>query len=222
MKRQKLLFIRQNYDGPNDLLKQNSIQWESELLFYRISEIRQRALIVNGKLKPDVTVCLHFNAEPWGPDPANPQLSDKNHLHILLNGCYSAEELAFDDVRQEMLIRLLERCFEEESAIAPKVAGALSRATGLPPYAYNTNNARQVAPYIWTRNLLASRLYRNPVIYIESYVMNSKAAFERIQMGDYDGLRDVGGEKRESIYREYADAVTDGLAAYYAAARTPK
>lgn len=221
LKRQGLLFIRDRYNGPDDPLKQNSIQWESELLFYRISEIRKRAEVVNGRLRPDVTLCLHFNAEPWG-DAAHPQLTDKNHLHILINGSYTPAELTCDDVRETMLLRLLQRCYGEESAIAPKVAQALAAATGLPPYIYASSNAKQIAPYLWTRNLLASRLYRNPVIYIESYVMNSHAAFDRIQMGDYEGLREVAGVPRKSIYREYADAVADGLADYYRQARMPR
>jgi hypothetical protein len=49
--------------------------------------------------------------------------------------------------------------------------------------------------------------------------MNSKDAFARIQAGDYDGLRNVNGVERKSIFREYADGVTDGLAEYYRSAR---
>jgi len=45
--------------------------------------------------------------------------------------------------------------------------------------------------------------------------MNSRAAFARIQAGDYDGRRNFGGVPRKSIYREYADAVVDGLVTYY-------
>jgi N-acetylmuramoyl-L-alanine amidase len=221
LKRQGLLFIRDNYNGASDPLKQNSIQWESELLFYRISEIRQRAAVVNDKLKPDLTLCLHFNAEPWG-DPAHPQLTDANHLHILINGAYGPTELACDDVRETMLLHLLEGCYQEEILIAPDVAQELATATGLPPYTYASPNAKQILPYVWARNLLASRLYRNPVIYIEAYVMNSNAAFARIQMGDYEGTRDIAGVSRKSIYREYADAVAEGLADYYRDARPKK
>jgi hypothetical protein len=34
-------------------------------------------------------------------------------------------------------------------------------------------------------------------------------------LGDYPGLRNVGGVRLPSIYREYADAVARGLADYY-------
>ena len=53
----------------------------AESLFYRTSEIRARAAYVNEVLKPDLVLCLHFNAVAWG-DPANPTLVDENHLHI--------------------------------------------------------------------------------------------------------------------------------------------
>ena len=38
-----------------------------------------------------------------------------------------------------------------------------------------------------------------------------------MQAGDYEGTRDFGGVQRASIVREYANAVADGLAAYYRA-----
>jgi hypothetical protein len=70
-------------------------------------------------------------------------------------------------------------------------------------------------PYVWARNLLANRLFACPVVYIEPYVMNSRFVFERIQAGDYEGVRHFGGTMRKSIYREYADAVAEGIVAYY-------
>ena len=221
LKRQGLLFIRDRYNGPADPLKQNSIQWESQLLFYRVGEIRKRAEIVNERLRPDVTLCLHYNAEPWG-DPMNPQLTEKNHLHILLNGSYTPAELACDDVRQAMLLRLLERCFDEEIALAPEVAGALAGASGLPP-SHTTANARQLAPYIWTRNLLASRLYRSPVRLYRGIRHEQQAAFfERIQIGRLRGSARVGGASRKSVLPRVCGRGGRGLAAYYRKARSPK
>jgi len=43
--------------------KEHTIRWQSEILFYRYSEIRRRAALVNFKLHPDLVLCLHFNAE---------------------------------------------------------------------------------------------------------------------------------------------------------------
>jgi hypothetical protein len=93
----------------------------------------------------------------------------------------------------------------------------MAKDTGLPPYVYLEPNAVRVNdnPYIYARNLLANRLFVCPVVYVEPYVMNSRAAFARIQAGDYEGRRKFGGVLRKSIYREYADSVVDGLVAYY-------
>ncbi len=77
-------------------------------------------------------------------------------------------------------------------------------------------------PYVWARNLLANRLYHAPVVFLEPYVMNSEVIWERVQAGDYEGEQMLGGEMRRSIYREYADAVVEGLRDYYSKARAPQ
>ena len=222
LKRQKILFVRENYSGSADPIRQNSIQWESERLFYRISEIHARGNLVNTTLRPDVTLCMHYNAGGWG-DEKNPTLLPENHLHLLMNGSYEAGELALDDVRFEMLLKLLTRCYPEELAISKTVAAYMAGETGLVPYSYYKPYvaAHPVPgePYLWMRNLIADRLYRNPTIYIEPYVMNSQLVFDRVQAGDYEGEREIDGTMRKSIYREYADAVADGLEAYCKAAR---
>jgi hypothetical protein len=210
-----------DYDELTRAEKKRAIRHESELLFYRRSEIRHRALRVNGKLEPDLVLCLHLNAESWG-DPKNPALVDENHLHLLVNGSYLESELEFDDQRFEMLRKLLSRSYDEALPIADQCAEVMAKETGLPPYRYpTTQTATKVGSsgYVYARNLLATRLYRCPVVYVESYVMNSKDAFARIQAGDYEGMRKVNGVERKSIFREYADSVADGLAAYYRSAR---
>ncbi len=208
--------VHESYTDRRDPRKQRSIQYQSELLFYRASEIRARGVRVNDKLQPDVTVCLHFNAEPWG-DPELPQLTSINHLHLLVNGAYSRGELSLDDVRFEMLMKLLNQVWSEELAISETVAASMAQATGLPPYVYSGDNAFNAGSslYVWGRNLLANRLYRNPVVYLEPYVMNSHDVYERVQAGDYEGQRMVAGRLQESIYREYARGVAQGLVSYY-------
>jgi hypothetical protein len=205
----------------NDPAKAQTIRWQSEILFYRYSEIRRRAARVNFSLHPDLVLCLHFNAEGWG-DPNNPSLTDINHLHLLVNGSYLAEELEFDDERFEMIRRLLSRAYDEELPLADTIALAMAREIGLPPYAYPTTNSTTkigASGYVYARNLLATRLYRCPVVYCEPYVMNSRDVFARIQAGNYDGRRNVNGVERKSIFREYADSVADGLVDYYSKTR---
>ncbi len=206
---------------PNDPMKEQTVHWQSEMLFYRYSEIRRRAVLVNTNLHPDLVLCLHLNAEGWG-DPRNPTLIDNNHLHLLVNGSYLQNELELDDERFEMIRRLLSRAYDEELPLADAVAAAMAKETGLPAYQYpTTQTTTKVGStgYVYARNLLATRLYRCPVVYCEPYVMNSRDAFARIQAGDYEGIRNVNGIERKSIFREYADSVVDGLAQYYRAAR---
>jgi hypothetical protein len=206
---------------PNDPEKEQTIRWQSEILFYRYSEIRRRAALVNFKLHPDLVLCLHFNAEGWGA-PNSPTLLDTNHLHLLVNGSYLQDELELDDERFEMIRRLLSRVYDEELPLADTVAGAMARKTGLPPYEYPTTLTTTkvgTSGYVYARNLLATRIYRCPVVYCEPYVMNSNDAFARIQAGDYEGMRNVNGVERKSIFREYADSVANGLVEYYSDAR---
>jgi N-acetylmuramoyl-L-alanine amidase len=206
---------------PNDPEKEHTIHWQSEILFYRYSEIRRRAVLVNTKLHPDLTLCLHFNAEAWG-DPTNPTLIDHTHMHLLVNGSYLKDELELDDERFEMIRRLLSRAYDEELPLADAVAGAMAKETQLPPFQYPTTLTTTkvgATGYVYARNLLATRLYRCPVVYCEPYVMNGREDFDRIQAGDYEGTRNINGVERKSIFREYADSVTDGLVAYYSKAR---
>jgi N-acetylmuramoyl-L-alanine amidase len=206
---------------PTDPTKEQTVHWQSEILFYRYSEIRRRAALVNFKLHPDLVLCLHFNAEGWG-DPTSPMLTDINHLHLLVNGSYLADELEFDDERFEMIRRLLSRAYDQELPLADTIALSMARETRLPPYAYPTSNSTTkvgTSGYVYARNLLATRLYRCPVVYCEPYVMNSKDVFARIQAGDYEGTRNINGVEQKSIFREYADSLIEGLADYYSKAR---
>lgn len=211
---------KENYDDTTP--KEQTVKWQSELLFYRQSEIRYRARRVNNDLRPDLVLCLHFNAEPWG-DPNAPTLTDINHFHVLVNGSYLPDEIAVDDQRFEMLRKLLSRAADEELPVADKMAEVFARETGLPPYQYTTDTVVKVGTsgYVYARNLLATRLYRCPVVYFEPYVMNSNEVFARVQAGDYGGTRDINGTPRPSIFREYAKAVSDGLEEYCRSVRKP-
>ena len=210
----------EDFQRPDDPSREQTVRWQSEILFYRTSEIRERARRVNSNLHPDVVLCLHFNAEAWG-DERNPTLTDKNHLHLLVNGSYLPAELEPDDLRFEMLRRLLSRAFDEEIKIADVAALAVAKKSGLPAYEYTKDIVTKVGTsgYVYARNLAATRLYQCPVVYFEPYVMNSVDVFARVQAGDYEGARVVNGIERPSIYREYVDGVVDGLVEYYRATR---
>jgi hypothetical protein len=96
-----------------------------------------------------------------------------------------------------------------------------AKESGLPPYEYTKDTVTKVGSsgYVYARNLLATRLYRCPVVYFEPYVMNSHEVFARVQAGDYEGTRNINGVERPSIFREYAKGVADGLEEYCRSAR---
>lgn len=192
----------------------------SELFFYRISEIRARAQLVNQRIKPDLVLCLHFNAEEWG-EPDSPQLQPRNHMHALVNGGYSEKELEADDIRADMLEHVFSRVAEESVPLCETVVEAMAEESGLPPFTYFSNNVLKVgqSPYLYARNLLANRLYHAPVVFLEPYVMNSQPVWKRVQMGDYSGQKLVDGIQRKSLVAEYADGVVEGVARYYRQSR---
>jgi hypothetical protein len=131
------------------------------------------------------------------------------------------DEIELDDERFEMLRKLLSRSYPEELQIADTVAASMVKATGLPAYHYTTENVAPVGTsgYVYARNLLATRLYHCPTVYLEPYVMNNQEVFERIEAGDYEGEKEIAKRKRRSIFREYADGVVEGLVTYFASKR---
>lgn len=210
---------------PEDYTNLVNSPQQAELYFYRKAEIRARADKVNSVIQPDLVVCLHFNAEPWG-EPGKVTFTEVNHLHLIVNGHYSREELLLDDVRFEMLQRAFQASEREELRLADAVSKAMASATGLPPYDYeaghmsgNAHRPLPENPYVWARNLMANRLYQCPVVFTEPYVMNNRDVFDRIAAGDYPGEKFIAGALRKSIYREYADAVAVGLKAHFTAFR---
>lgn len=179
--------------------------FRNPLLYYRTSEIRARAKLLNTTIQPDLAICLHYNATSSKiPLPGQ-------HFHIILNGTYAASELANEDERFAMLQRLLSGVIVEEIPLAAHIAEVFSKATQLPPYTYppysKTSQNVALNPFLWARNLLANRLYMCPVIFMEPYAMNSTDFIARFQ------------DDPKAIYREYADAVAEGIISYYAASQ---
>jgi len=115
----------------------------------------------------------------------------------------------------------LSQSFPEESSLAETIAGTMAKTTGLPPYAYKTENVTPVGAsgYVYARNLMATRLYQCPTVYLEPYVMNSSEVFARVRAGAYQGTREVAGKRRSNIYEEYVDGVVDGVLEYFKKAR---
>ena len=190
-------------------------------MFYVSAENRARAERIR-EWGADLVLCLHIDAVPW-PDPDEPSLVKHDHSHVIVNGAYSSAELADAEQRVLMLERLLRGHDRVEIPLAEALAEALAKASGLPPFRYRGPNARRVSenPYVWARNLAANRLFPAPTVFLEPYVANSRVTYARLQAGDYEGLREVAGEERPSVFREYADAVAEGLARFAERAGPP-
>jgi len=189
----------------------DAVRKRAEQLFYRGSEITARARLVNEKIKPDLTICMHFNAVEW--DQCQ-DLVDDNRLVVFVHGDYLASELKDDDQKLQLFSKLLERSHPVEMTVAEAIATAMAKATKLPAVEYGpASGSIHVGdnPYVFARNLAANRLYDGPVVFLEPYYMNNRLVYQRIQLGDYEGTRDVNGTPMKSIFREYADAVADGL-----------
>jgi hypothetical protein len=189
----------------------DAVRKRAEILFYRSSEIAARAKLLNEEIKPDLTICLHVNAVEWDECQS---LVDDNRLVVFVHGDYLASELKDDDQKLRLFSKLLDRSHPVEQAVAEAVATAMASATKLPPVEYGpAGGAIHVGdnPYVFARNLAANRLVNGPVVFLEPYYMNNRVVYERIQLGDYEGTRDVNGTPMKSIFREYADSVADGL-----------
>jgi N-acetylmuramoyl-L-alanine amidase len=191
---------------------------EAALLFYRVAEIRARGDVVN-RQHPDLTICVHYNADDWGDDPDHhPILTKQSRLVIFTNGAYEKSELAYDDYKYDLLRKLLDRTAVQEERGCALVGQAMLDTLKYPPENYpGTYFAHHVTdvPSVYARDLLANRIYHGPVIYCEGPYMNARDAYYRIIAGDYLGLRTIQGQSVPSIYRDYASAVEKGVLKYF-------
>lgn len=191
-------------------------RWNAELAFYRPAEIGARAKRVE-ELQPDFTVCLHYNAAPW-PNPKRPRLIKANKLIVFVLGSFMAEELSYDDQKFNLIRKVLEDSFDLEVALATSMAESMEKGLQLPPENYDSFVAsRRVNEnrYVWSRNLLANRLFIGPTIFVEGPYMNDVNVHARLQAGDYEGEKLVDGKSVRSLYREYAESVSEGIITYY-------
>ncbi|MBX7158016.1 MAG: hypothetical protein K1X66_06490 [Verrucomicrobiae bacterium] len=209
--------LKPNTRTLENLLVRKKIEECANRLFYRVAEIRARAERVNRNLKPDLTLCIHYNADEWG-DPLNPTLVKKNRLVLFTHGAYMADELRYEDHKFHLTQKLLEGSRNIEEAIAINIAKQYQRTWPWPPEPYpNAPNVIRNPKnfYVFDRNLLASRLYHGPVVFCEGPYMNANDTYPRLIAGDYNGIRLIRGKRYRSIFREYAENVVAGIKNYY-------
>ncbi|MBV8378050.1 MAG: N-acetylmuramoyl-L-alanine amidase [Verrucomicrobia bacterium] len=204
----------------------NSERWfaiAKEVLFAKVIEQRSRAAKVRRYFKPDLTIVLQHDASP---ESARGGLVAFNRNIFFVSGAYQARELKTDPhQRLRLLSKLFENVTPTETAVAVRIAARFRAVTGDPPVRYgNSANTRTVPggnAYVVARNLAFNREHDGPVVVTEPYFMNEPVTLQRLVAGDYRGTRIVAGRPRESIFREYANNVTAGLAdAYRQTAKT--
>jgi N-acetylmuramoyl-L-alanine amidase len=184
--------------SPDEAQRADAVRQRQEMLFYRSAEIEARARLVNEHHRPDLVVCLHFNAVAWDECQS---LVDDNRLVVFVHGNYLPAEVADEAQRYRLFYKLLSRSHAVELPVAETLAEALAAATGLPAVEYAPGGpAARVGAnrYVYARNLAASRLFDAPVVFLEPYYMNNRQVYERLQ-------------KDPGIFREYADTVFNGL-----------
>ena len=192
------------------------IRWNAELLFYRSAEIQARARRVNEELRPDLTLCIHFNAAPW--PGGRIRLTTANRLVLFAHGSYTADELAYDDQKFRLIRKLLEGSTPTELGIGAAIGERFREVWGFRPesyagsgYAHDTG----ASPYVWYRNLIANRMFDGPVVFVEGPYMNDREMYRWIQAGEYEGTKPFAGRLRGNVFQEYADLVADGVTGYF-------
>jgi N-acetylmuramoyl-L-alanine amidase len=207
------------HDQRPDLFKKTgksflrALLWRQEFLFYRKAEIQARARKIE-KLNPDFTICLHYNAAPWR---WRPQLFNVKKLVIFTHGSYMKEELEEENQRYFLMKKILSGDTEQELEIGKHIAEAMEETFAMPAENYlSSGYAHPVGdhPYLWSRNLVANRIFPGPVLFVEGPYMNDRDTFYRIQAGDYEGVKEIRGKEYRSLFREFADAVAEGIIAY--------
>ena len=192
------------------------IRWNAELLFYRSAEIQARARRVNEELRPDLTLCVHYNAAPW--PGGRVRLTSANRLVIFAHGSYTKEELAFDDQKFRLLRKLLENSTPVELGVGAAIGEQFRKRWGFRPENYEGSGyafASGAGPYVWHRNLIANRMFDGPVVFVEGPYMNDREMYRWIQAGEYEGTRVFAGKSRGNVFREYAEQVAEGVIGYF-------
>ncbi len=186
-------------------------EFVTQFLFFRIGEIRSRAQKIRTLFKPDLTIVLYINATL---SSGRGQTVGVNQNIFFIHGAYTKEESADPEQQVRMIYKILDRGTATEQYVAEKIAIAFQRITQLPPVPYGTTkSSRQLGEtkYVVARNLAANREYDGPVVTTEPYFMNNKYVVRRLLAGDYEGTRPILDKSFPSIFREYAQAVTEGI-----------
>lgn len=190
-------------------------RWYREFLFYRVAEVVARAHRLS-RQQPDFTLCIHYNAAPWSG--RRPRLYNVKKLVAFVHGSYLEDELESPTQKYELFQKLFAHVSPVEIEIADAVTREMEAVMKMKPENYGDWAAAHRVndnPYIWSRNVIANRLFPGPVIFAEGAYMNDYDTFYRIQAGDYEGVRKIRGKEYPSLFREFANAMAGGLIKHF-------
>ena len=194
---------------------QKLIEWYAELYFYRYAEIAQQAENIRTQFLPDLIICNHFNAT----ERSGFREFTKDNRHVFfINGCYGPDEIKNPTTRFYLFSKLLEQSLNIEMIMGDAITQKMLRVANFPPASYGREKYKcrvNNNPYLYARNLAASRLYPGPCIILEPFYMNNRWTAERLAAGDYQGNRRVAGGMYRSLFQEYADAVANAVIETY-------
>ncbi|MDX2225960.1 MAG: hypothetical protein SFY92_02500 [Verrucomicrobiae bacterium] len=189
----------------------------AEAMLTKTIETRARAARIRQVMKPDLVIVLQHNATPAS---ARAGLARINRNIFFVHGAYTKKELEEIYQRQRLMYKLFADVLPTETLVATRIARRFKEATGFPPVMYgDTATTRMVRPgeyFVVARNIAVNREHFGPVVVTEPYFMNQSTTLRRLLAGDYDGRRQVAGEERISIYKEYANCVAEGILDAYA------
>jgi len=188
----------------------------AEVLLTKNLEAMARVEKTRTTIIPDITIVLQFDATGARHFDNLPRI---NRNILFVSGAYTGREITADPrERLRLLTKLLQNVTPTEIRGALSISNHLVELTGFPPVLYgNSRTTRSIAgnPYVVARNLLLSREHDGPVVVTEPYFMNQPETLRRLLAGDYEGTRLIAGKQRISIYREYSEAVAEGLVDAY-------
>lgn len=196
---------------------QGRITWRAELLFYRKAEIAQRAENLRTRFLPDLNLSNHFNATERS---GSREMAKDNRHAFFINGCYGPDEVPNPTTRYFLFSKLLEQPLPIEMAVGDAITRHMLRVANLPAVMYGREKYEcrvNDNPYLYARNLAASRQYPGPCVILEPFYMNNAWTAERLAAGDYEGTRALSSGTYPSLVREYANAVADAVIEVYSA-----
>ncbi len=190
----------------------NPLLLAADLLLTKAIETRARAALVRAQFQPDLTIILQHDASG---DSGEGHLAPLNRNIFFVNGAYSPQELAEPEQRFRLLTKLFQNVTPIEIEVAARIADRFKARTGFPPLLYGDSGSTRLVlpknPYVVARNLAFNREHDGPVVVTEPYFMNEPGTAARLMAGDFAGERVISGKKQASIFREYAETVTEGL-----------